>query len=58
MDEARRDNPQAEYTIRPTDNGMKNGDLITPQTARPLELDGDGLPVGFTSWAVYDDGNC
>lgn len=54
MDEARRDNPQAEYTIRPTDNGIKDGDLITPQTAAPLELDGDGLPVGFEGWAVYD----
>lgn len=57
MEEARRDNPQAEYTIRPTDNGIKDGDLITPQTAAPLELDGDGLPVGIEGWAVYD-GNC
>ena len=39
MTAARRDNPQAEDTIRLTDNGAKPGDMIAPQTSGLLELD-------------------
>ena len=52
MTAARRDNSQAEYTIRPTDNGAKPGDMIAPQTSGLLELDDNGLPVDFATWAV------
>ena len=57
MEEQRHDNPQADYEIRPTDNGMKWGDVISPQTAEPLELDANGLPVGFDTWEVFKHGN-
>lgn len=52
MTAARRDNPQAEYTIRLTDNGAKPGDLIAPQTRGLLELDERGIPVDFETWAA------
>ena len=52
MTAARRDNPQVEYTIRPTDNGPKVGDMVAPQTSGLLELDENGLPVDFATWAV------
>ena len=54
MGENRRDNPQAEYNIRPTDNSIKEGDIISPQVNEPLELDANGLPVGFSEWEVYN----
>ena len=37
--------------IRATDNGLKDCDLESPQSARPLELDDRGLPAG---WEVPD----
>ena len=33
--------------IRRTDNGLKEGDIEAPQDNKPLELDENGLPVGW-----------
>jgi hypothetical protein len=54
MGEAKRANPQVEYYVRQTDNTLKEGDKVSPQTNEPLELDANGLPVGFSEWRDYD----
>lgn len=39
--------PFSGLVVRFTDNGMKEGDLPAPQDPRPLELDANGLPIGW-----------
>lgn len=39
--------------IRKTDNGIKEGDKVSPQTPELLELDENGVPVGFEEWEVH-----
>lgn len=37
--------PTSGLQVRKTDNGMKEGDLETPQDLAALELDENGLPT-------------
>lgn len=39
------EDPTSGLQVRHTDNGMKEGDLETPQDPAALELDENGLPA-------------